>query len=150
MMMTPITKLKIKNLNELRHERFLLRSRSEVLESEIKVQYREIADQVKPVLSVIKRVTHLKDTISDKFNMDNEQPALKKGMQIAKQALPLVPIIAGNMIFNKGRKLIFQSIAGYGLTQLTRYIFSKNGSEHAESIKGVFSFNKKDQEKGIF
>ena len=143
-MMTPMTKLNIKNLAELRRERFLLRNRSEVLESEIKVQYTAMADQLKPVLSVIKRVTNLKDTISDKFNIDAEQPALKKGVQVAKMVLPLVPVIAGNMIFNKGRKLIFQSIAGYGLALLTRYIFSKNGSEHAESIKKVFSVNKKD------
>jgi hypothetical protein len=143
-MMTPMTKLKIKNLDELRHERFLLRSRSKALESEIKAQYSAIADQIKPALSVIKRVTNLKDTISDKFTLDTEQPALKKGLQVAKMVLPLVPVIAGNMIFNKGRKLIFQSIAGYGLAQLTRYIFSKNGSEHAESIKKVFSVNKKD------
>ena len=48
-MMTPMTKLNIKNLAELRRERFLLRNRSEVLESEIKVQYTAMADQLKPV-----------------------------------------------------------------------------------------------------
>ena len=93
-MMTPMTKLNIKNLAELRRERFLLRNRSEVLESEIKVQYTAMADQLKPVMSVIKRVTNLKDTISDKFNIDAEQPALKKGVQVAKMVLPLVPVIA--------------------------------------------------------
>ena len=149
-MMTPMTKLNIKNLAELRRERFLLRNRSEVLESEIKVQYTAMADQLKPVMSVIKRVTNLKDTISDKFNIDAEQPALKKGVQVKKMVLPLVPVIAGNMIFNKGRKLIFQSIAGYGLAQLTRYIFSKNGSEHAESIKEIFKKGKPEEEKSIF
>lgn len=148
--MTPITKLKIQNLDELRHERFLLRSRSEELETEIKDQYKEIADQVKPVLAVIKRVTHLKDTISDKFHINNDQPALQKGAQIAKMALPLVPFIAGKLLFKRGKKLMFQSIAGYGITQLTRYILSKNVDEHAESVKSMFSFNKKDQEKGIF
>ena len=109
-MMTPMTKLNIKNLAELRRERFLLRNRS----------------------------------------IDAEQPALKKGVQVAKMVLPLVPVIAGNMIFNKGRKLIFQSIAGYGLAQLTRYIFSKNGSEHAESIKEIFKKGKPEEEKSIF
>ena len=71
-------------------------------------------------------------------------------MSLAKLALPLVPAMAGRFIMKRRKKLFFQTLIGYGLAQATKYVFSKSGSEHADSIKKIFKKDKTEEEKGIF
>lgn len=148
--MEKVNKLRLNDWNELNAERQQLRQRAMVLEYDIKSQYKEIAEDLSPIIATIQKFTKIKNTISDKFQQVENNSAFSNGMSIAKLALPLVPAIAGRFIMKRRKKLFFQTLIGYGLAQATKYVFSKNGSEHVDSIKKIFNKDKTEEEKGIF
>lgn len=148
--MEKVNKLRLNDWNELNAERLQLRQRAIVLEYDIKSQYKEIAEDLSPIIATIQKFTEIKNTISDKFQQVENNSAFSNGMSIAKLALPLVPAIAGRFIMKRRKKLFFQTLIGYGLAQATKYVFSKNGSEHVDSIKKIFKKDKTEEEKGIF
>lgn len=148
--MEKVNKLRLNDWNELNAERLQLRQRAIVLEYDIKSQYKKIAEDLSPVFETIQKFTKIKNTISEKFQQVENNSAFSNGMSIAKLALPLVPAIAGRFIMKRRKKLFFQTLIGYGLAQATKYVFSKNGSEHVDSIKKIFKKDKTEEEKGIF
>ncbi len=148
--MEKVNKLRLNDWNELNVERQQLRQRAVVLEYDIKSQYKEIAEDISPVFATIQKFTKIKNTISDKFQQVENNSTFSNGMSLAKLALPLVPAMAGRFIMKRRKKLFFQTLIGYGLAQATKYVFSKSGSEHADSIKKIFKKDKTEEEKGIF
>lgn len=148
--MEKVNKLRLNDWRELNAERQQLRQRAIVLEYDIKSQYKEIAEDLSPIIATIQKFTKIKNTISDKFQQVENNSVFSNGMSIAKLALPLVPAIAGRFIMKRRKKLFFQTLIGYGLAQATKYVFSKNGSEHVDSIKKKFKKDKTEEEKGIF
>ena len=148
--MEKVNKLRLNDWNELNVERQQLRQRAMVLEYDIKSQYKEIAEDLSPVFATIQKFTKIKNTISDKFQQVENNSTFSNGMSLAKLALPLVPAMAGRFIMKRRKKLFFQTLIGYGLAQATKYVFSKSGSEHADSIKKIFKKDKTEEEKGIF
>lgn len=148
--MEKVNKLRLNDWNELNAERLQLRQRAIVLEYDNKSQYKKIAEDLSPVFETIQKFTKIKNTISEKFQQVENNSAFSNGMSIAKLALPLVPAIAGRFIMKRRKKLFFQTLIGYGLAQATKYVFSKNGSEHVDSIKKIFKKDKTEEEKGIF
>ncbi len=148
--MEKVNKLRLNDWNELNAERQQLRNRAVVLEYDIKSQYKEIATDLSPIFSTIQKFTKIKNTITDKFQQVENNSAFNNGLSLAKLAMPLVPAIAGRMILKRRKKLLFQTLIGYGLAQATKYVFSKNGSEHVDSIKKIFKKDIPEEEKGIF
>jgi len=148
--MKPINKLKLNHTDDLNAERKALRKQVVLLEDEIKSNYKAIVADFSPAINALQKANQFKDKIMEKFQGIENKPGIQSGFALAKIALPIVPVIAGRILLKRNKKLLLLSIIGYGALKATQYIFSKNTSEHAESINHLFKINKVNQEKGIF
>ena len=152
-MTTIKTKPRITNSAELKAERAYLRSRVDSLEIDLKVHYVEIADKVRSatrIFGVVSKIKHMFNKDADADDNIGEEPTESKSY-LSTALKATVPLIAGGLFLKRGKKLLFKSIIGYGMSQATKYLFSKNLNEHVSSVKGIFNKEEtKPQENGIF
>lgn len=117
--MTVIPKSNISSMQELRAERQRLKIEIDILESQLKDQYSEVADKARSVGHIFTTVSKFGSMFSGGHHGDSDDDNSRSSL-ISNAIKVAVPVLAGGFFIKRKSKLILKSLFGYSLGQATK------------------------------